>query len=344
MLVRSFDTLNIDQLILLAETYTDLGQFDKAENIIAHIFDLKVPDILIRETLQTKAELIRARIGIYKRDSNRASMSLSNAAILTEGLGNAPIKATTLYHFGVFYLMQEDYQESLDYLHKALELIIVNNNPKLVAKIYLRMADAHVHNLNLEQASYYMDRGRELIMKLQNSYDIAWYANKTEISLHNQQLFNQVHQNLEACAPHVSQAGSVKELQYHLENMGRYLLFDGKEAEAHSILLKAEKLDHNYRPDAVFNYSTAIRLFIESKHDYTKSIAQMEKTITRASNFRPDTLKHILATTRFLHAPGHKERKSGEQELKRLSEEGKSKLMQKVAMDTLVKKQLQPYR
>ena len=88
----------------------------------------------------------------------RAGQHLKNAQILAEKIGNYPYVAQALLHLGNVIKNQRKYKESLQYFHKALTLLELNDEPDILAKTLYNLGTIYRIQKNYREALQVFNR------------------------------------------------------------------------------------------------------------------------------------------------------------------------------------------
>jgi tetratricopeptide (TPR) repeat protein len=337
------ERLSLNQLSWLIRSKLDSGEISTIEPII-NLYKDRALKSELPQALITKANLFKAETLLYKKEM----ISAENHLILARQALSYSNSRFIQYYFhnemGHLYELTDTQELALESFLKAADFIDIQYYPIELAKTYASISVIYSGRRDFINAKHFITKAIEIVKNQGSKSHLGAFLAERGIIDYLEKNYAEAYTAMREGANLVASTDSLRRKYYIQDAMSTLPLIERDLDKAYKLTMRSEALEQEFRPSIQHSRTKYIKQFIQSKHNYSDAISNMDKMNT--IQIRPNKKelgKYYLYAAQYLHGD-KKERLIGEKNLTGLSREGKYALIKFASVNTLHSKQLQPIR
>ena len=313
------ESLDDDRLLFLGKVKDKLGQMSDLENMINELKTRK--SIMDDDSKAVRFALLCARMHYHRGDYDEANEILGSVKKGSTLLNQRGFIGELFFELAKISLVQGRTPDAESNFYKSLNYFDIQNHATQIIAVYHWLAKNSIQLMQINSVNKYLTLVNELIELINSQYLKAWYENtKSEYFVLKGDLKSAEKHVNKATSIHLRLTASPLNLWHDYKVSGQIQLLNGNWDKAYDLFFKAENQQTMLCGDRNISESRLLRLFVESKFNYSDAIRQL-KDVTKMSEMSQSRFglsNFLLNAALVIFSKTFIEKEKGTGELQRL--------------------------
>ncbi len=330
------EKLSNEQLLKRGQYFNEIVNTKKLLESI-ELLDLK---LTLSNNLEHRIKLDHLKIrynthvGIYSNNIEFIKTKVLPNAIK---LGNKVLLSKTYSLLSSIYNGLEQTELAYGYIYKAYDYLDPITSPIELAKVYLDLANLYFYELDIKRSLFFQHKGNQILERygeknilarsMREESTILFFIGKTNEAKNLMENSKDIRKN---------QDEVLLEDYYFYKYKGLLNLVEDKFEQAHSEFKKSVEIEQKFRPNVNFSPSNFMKLFVEARSNYDKSINEMNRIVQNTEQLiKKDNINLIIAASKYIFSNSEADILQGRKTLEELSYTNSKKMYKLAAKQIL---------
>lgn len=338
--LSDFDSLDIGNKLLIAETQANLGLIDQCGKTLEIITDNNKGK---RGHINLKKLIIRIDMKIFQTDIEGVEEEIVSGIKIAKYMGDTLSIGKLYYLLGVVSYLSDNFNDAFKYHIESLNYLDIINSPIEIAQTYLRLSTLFRLVLNEKKSEVFSDRAKGIFDSFDNYFHMGRYHHIRGISLLQNSNYKNAEMESRQSLEINSKCGANVQSHYSLDCLSRIYMIKGDYKTVYEFIDKAGDIRKANKFMKAYNPTLALKLFIESMSSYEQSKGTYLKDFM-PGKAKPNFKKYVLGSMEYINGVNMNERGLGMRKLEELTVNGSYPQIKKAAQKTLFSKKFESVR